>query len=302
MSQLQKALEMVEHFYLNQRAKRSGVLLMAHIYEGVNLLKHTPENVQAAFAVHPLLQDLENLTKNIRWCVEELDSEVVSLALEYREAANAYLCRPTTDSWGEPALFNQLKWTREEVLWMLYADKVQNQKDFLLYHSKTHQRRTELAHYFETWISALTQVLELNHYLPCAIIVVRQKDSILLTKRTEDISFPGQWCLPGGMQEDGEDLLTCAIRELYEEVGIKLGDEEVVKPFTVPEYFLDGKYHVHIYEVSLNPFTDTYKHFQPSSEVSEASFFTSRDLPGLTGLTSKLVPIALGGCKSHIQT
>lgn len=295
MSQLQKALEMVKHFYLNQRAKRSGVHLMAHIYEGVNLIKHTSDNVQAAFAIHPLLQDLENLSKNIRWCVEELDSEVVSLALEYREAANAYLCKPTTDSWDELAILNQIKWTRKEVLWMLYADKVQNQKDFLLYHSKTHQRRDELTRYFETWINALTQILRLNHYLPCAIIVVRQKDSILLTKRSKDISFPGQWCLPGGMQEDGEDLLTCATRELYEEVGINLGDE-VVKPFTVPEYFLDGKYHVHIYEVSLSPFTDTYEHFQLSSEVTEASFFTGRNLPDLTGLTSKLLPIALGKC------
>lgn len=38
---------------------------------------------------------------------------------------------------------------------MLCADKIQNYKDFLLYHKNTHPRAKELDEYFNNWFKAL---------------------------------------------------------------------------------------------------------------------------------------------------
>lgn len=42
-----------------------------------------------------------------------------------------------------------------EVNDMLIADKVQNRKDFELFHSSTHDKRDRLAAYFAEWLAAL---------------------------------------------------------------------------------------------------------------------------------------------------
>jgi len=38
---------------------------------------------------------------------------------------------------------------------MLIADKVQNRKDFEIYHSSTHDKKDRLAAYFAEWLEAL---------------------------------------------------------------------------------------------------------------------------------------------------
>lgn len=44
-------------------------------------------------------------------------------------------------------------------------------------------------------------------------------DTALFLRRGNGSSMPNLWCTPGGKQEDGEDLLDCAIRETLEECG-----------------------------------------------------------------------------------
>lgn len=51
-----------------------------------------------------------------------------------------------------------------------------------------------------------------------AIIIRNENGEILLQERTDR----NKWGLPGGCQELGEDLRATAIREAYEETGIKL--------------------------------------------------------------------------------
>ncbi|WP_231861166.1 MULTISPECIES: CoA pyrophosphatase [Frankia] len=55
------------------------------------------------------------------------------------------------------------------------------------------------------------------------------RPSFLLTRRAARLrTHAGQWALPGGRAEPGEDAATAARRELAEEVGIELSAEEVL--------------------------------------------------------------------------
>lgn len=57
-----------------------------------------------------------------------------------------------------------------------------------------------------------------------SVIVRNEKDEILLQQRSDN----GMWGLPGGCQDLGENLRTTAVRELYEETGIKVNESDLV--------------------------------------------------------------------------
>ena len=56
-----------------------------------------------------------------------------------------------------------------------------------------------------------------------AIIIRNEKGQILLQERTDR----DKWGLPGGCQDLGEDLRITAVREAFEETGIKLDPNEI---------------------------------------------------------------------------
>ena len=56
-----------------------------------------------------------------------------------------------------------------------------------------------------------------------AIIIRNENGQILLQERTDR----NKWGLPGGYQDLGEDLRVTAVREAYEETGIKLNPNEI---------------------------------------------------------------------------
>ena len=57
-----------------------------------------------------------------------------------------------------------------------------------------------------------------------AIIIRNENGQILLQERTDR----DKWGLPGGCQDLGEDLRNTAVREAFEETGIKLDPNEIV--------------------------------------------------------------------------
>lgn len=163
---LLKYYELIAEYYGNQTAQRSGVPLINHIDEGLKILHNELASVytKAAFCIHPMLQSDSALFANRRMLFD-LDSGVIALAMEYRNIANASLSdivETTIEGGGLMGEYRDTHLKRSIKLspiygvnQMLIADKVQNRKDFELYHKKTHERRVELDFYFKSWLEAL---------------------------------------------------------------------------------------------------------------------------------------------------
>lgn len=154
-NQIQQSLEyrcIAEH-YGARTARRSGVLLMRHIDQGLAILEAigASEAAMRAFCLHPLLQADADLAANYPR-VGELteDPHVIALVMEYRHIANATLSTRAIARAEEIPLS-----PLAEVNEMLVADKVQNRRDFLQHHAATHARAAELTRYFELWLERL---------------------------------------------------------------------------------------------------------------------------------------------------
>jgi hypothetical protein len=151
--------DLIKSFYGTRFAQRSGVPLMNHIDEGIEILTEldAKEYVKAAFCLHPLLQGDAEYTAYMPIIANDpkVSSSALVLALDYRRAANAYLCKLSTDAWGIPEISEAVGPLLEDLRFMLIADKRQNQKDFLLYHQGTHPRSDQLTKYFENWLEYL---------------------------------------------------------------------------------------------------------------------------------------------------
>jgi hypothetical protein len=158
------AYELIQKHYGNQRAKRSGVFLMNHIDEGLYVLEEigASDAAKRAYCLHPIVQADQDLAANLDMVVEwqeHSDPRELVLAMEYRNIANNWL---SDKVWIEDGLAPCVTYDHppklsplKEVNDMLIADKVQNYKDFIIYHKGTHRRSDELNTYFQTWIKAL---------------------------------------------------------------------------------------------------------------------------------------------------
>lgn len=61
----------------------------------------------------------------------------------------------------------------------------------------------------------------------CEVYIVHD-DSVLMHKRADDKKkFPGFWIGPGGHIDAGEDALSAALREVYEETGIAVAEKDI---------------------------------------------------------------------------
>ena len=117
--------QLIKAFYGTEKAKSSGVLLLNHIDEGLQILEEikASEVSKKAYCLHPLLQSDEAFQQNKSMDFTGVASNVLILTMEYRRVANSYL---STD-----AISDVVGFSCEEVKEMLTADKIHNYKDFM---------------------------------------------------------------------------------------------------------------------------------------------------------------------------
>ena len=172
--------KLISKHYGDRVTRRSQVLLMNHIDEGLVVLDRigSTDDAKRAFCLHPLFQADEDLKEN--WHMASLVApHVLLLTMEYRNIANAFLSdkmddfglQEVIDAYGIDGLSNDLVKLSplSEVNDMLKADKVQNRKDFITYHKDTHDRSCELDDYFKIWLKALDITKETYDSLCLAI-------------------------------------------------------------------------------------------------------------------------------------
>lgn len=163
-------LQLISEFYGNRTATRSGVPLINHIHDGLAVLRYLPGHqfAQRAFCLHPMFQSDEELGRRYMQTLPGVPQQVMTLVMEYRSVANSWLSnRVHLINRGDETeravpTGNPNPGPLPEVRHMLIADKVQNYKDFQIYH-QGHPRKRELAEYFFQWFHALgvsTQKLE----------------------------------------------------------------------------------------------------------------------------------------------
>ena len=114
-----------------------------------------------------------------------------------------------------------------------------------------------------------------------AIIIRNENGQILLQERTDR----NKWGLPGGCQDLGEDLRITAIREAYEETGIKLDPNEIELIDTLSGESRKNSYpngdivynntSLYLAEVSMMDASN----LKGDSETKKLRFFNHEDLP-----------------------
>ncbi len=67
----------------------------------------------------------------------------------------------------------------------------------------------------------------MNYIIVARVIVQNSANEVLILKRSEGFSNPGKYDLPGGKIDPGEQPIDGAIRELFEETGIKARVEDL---------------------------------------------------------------------------
>lgn len=144
--------KMIQDYYGDKVTERSGVYHMNHIDEGIAVLKwiNASEAAIEAYILHPIFQGDGDLLNNHARFINDISPRVLMNVMEYRSVANEYLSHRSISSLEEIRLS-----PLEDVNQMLIADKIQNRKDFYLYHQGTHQRSDALCEYFDNWLKRL---------------------------------------------------------------------------------------------------------------------------------------------------
>ncbi|MDT0676903.1 NUDIX hydrolase [Autumnicola musiva] len=99
---------------------------------------------------------------------------------------------------------------------------------------------------------------------------------VLLIQRKKD-PFKGEWALPGGFIEEGEELEEAAKRELKEETGVEVNSLEQINAFGKPGRDPRGRM------ISIAFLCRIYceEDLKPGDDASEAKWFELDKLPEL---------------------
>ena len=65
-------------------------------------------------------------------------------------------------------------------------------------------------------------------------VLLDARGRVLLTRRSAKVRAPGYWCLPGGHLDPGETWLDGCRRELREELGVEVGEAQLLGIYSDP--------------------------------------------------------------------
>jgi len=105
---------------------------------------------------------------------------------------------------------------------------------------------------------------------------VKEAHEILLIQRKNE-PFKGQWALPGGFVDEGEDLPVAAARELLEETGLEVENLQQLGAFGKPGR--DPRQHT--VSVAYTGFADENAVAVAADDAAEAQWFSVKVLPQL---------------------
>lgn len=117
-------------------------------------------------------------------------------------------------------------------------------------------------------------------------VVVKHDNKVLLCKRNNQGSLPGEWSIPGGKLEKGETPIDGAAREFYEETAIKVNNPLTfcgfIKRFHRDGTKLKGVMYTFLMEVEeqLNP---DLENAIDGDEHIECGYFGIDELPSPIG-------------------
>ena len=86
------------------------------------------------------------------------------------------------------------------------------------------------------------------HYTSTALIV--RDGKVLLGKRTSKVRFAGMWDAFGGHREEGETPAHTLVRELFEELGIRVTGAKFLHEYQDKDPTSKETYHHHLYLVT----------------------------------------------------
>ncbi|MDQ7990539.1 MAG: Nudix family hydrolase [Candidatus Dactylopiibacterium sp.] len=115
-----------------------------------------------------------------------------------------------------------------------------------------------------------------------AAVITRADGSFLLGQRAPDTFYPGYWEFPGGKVEAGESPREALVRELQEELGIRV---ETAYPWLTREHVYE---HAH---VSLHFFEVPRWQGEAQSHVHSALAWQAPDRPGVAPMLPANGPI-----------
>jgi ADP-ribose pyrophosphatase YjhB (NUDIX family) len=114
-------------------------------------------------------------------------------------------------------------------------------------------------------------------------VVVKNKNKVLLCKRSPDESMPNIWSIPAGMIENDETPLEAALREFNEETNIVLPNKlnliGFINKYTKDKKTKTGIIYVYGYENNKDELIPDLKKAKDGHEHTKCQYFSQKDLP-----------------------
>ena len=102
--------------------------------------------------------------------------------------------------------------------------------------------------------------------------IITQNGKILLTRRSKLLAEGGKWCLPGGGMKKWEKSIDAVKREVYEEVGLRTTNAELL--FVQEEIVRRLNLHANVYVYEVK----TSGKIKTNWEVTQTGWFARREI------------------------